>query len=398
MRQFSRSFHRRDYTGHRGSTVTHLATCVVLVVALWPPSLRPPHAQAPRELRPLLDSIRQKYDLPALAGAIVTSEGIWAQGAAGVRKYGTGTPVTIDDQFHLGSDTKAMTATLAAVLVEQGTLSWNTTLAAALPELATTMDTAYRGVTLEQLLAHRAGFTDESWPVGETFQSMHNLPGSPREQRWAYARKILEEAPTKVRPGQFLYSNRSYAIAGVIVERAANVAWESLMQRWLFEPLGMETCGFGPMGTPGKIDQPWQHVIVNKAHESIGPGPLSDNPAVIAPAGLVHCSIVDWAKFLQAHLRGAKGLPGILKPETFKRLQTTVYGDYGFGWLAVERPWAGGRVLTHAGSNTQNIAVVWMAPLRDFAVLVATNQGGEDAFRACDEAASAFINRYNPGR
>ncbi|HEY6208130.1 MAG TPA: hypothetical protein VIW28_03670 [Gemmatimonadales bacterium] len=81
-------------------------TCLVLVVTLWPSSPQPPNAQAPRELHPLLDSIRQKYDLPAMAGAIVTSEGIWARGVAGVRKYGTDTPVTIDDQFHLGSDTR----------------------------------------------------------------------------------------------------------------------------------------------------------------------------------------------------------------------------------------------------------------------------------------------------
>ena len=45
----------------------------------------------------------------------------------------------------------------------------------------------------------------------------------------------------------------------------------------------------------------------------------------------------------------------------------------------------------HAGSNTRNMAVVWMAPRRRFAVLVATNQGGAGAAKACDEAAAALI-------
>jgi CubicO group peptidase (beta-lactamase class C family) len=45
-----------------------------------------------------------------------------------VRKHGTDTPVTVDDQFHLGSDTRAMTATMLATLVEERKLSWSTTL------------------------------------------------------------------------------------------------------------------------------------------------------------------------------------------------------------------------------------------------------------------------------
>jgi hypothetical protein len=46
------------------------------------------------------------------------------------------------------------------------------------------------------------------------------------------------------------------------------------------------------------------------------------------------------------------------------------------GWIVTERGWGGGRVLTHAGSNTMNHAVVWMAPRRNFAVLSATSLGG----------------------
>ena len=40
-----------------------------------------------------------------------------------------------------------------------------------------------------------------------------------------------------------------------------------------------------------------------------------------------------------------------------------------------------------------NFAVVWMAPLKDFAVLVVTNQGGPQAETGSDEAASALILR-----
>jgi len=353
----------------------------------------------PENLNSLLEPILKKYDMPALAGAIVTSKGLVAVGAVGVRKYGTKSPVTVDDQFHLGSDTKAMTATMLATFVEERKLSWDTTLEQVFPELAPKMDPAYRKVTLEQLLEHRAGFTDESWPQGETFKDVHNLPGTPREQRAAYVAMILSERPVNQPGSTYLYSNRSYAVAGAIAEKVANDSWESLMQKRLFQPLGMQSCGFGAMGTPGvtdpaKIDQPWQHKLILDFHRAIEPGPLADNPPAIAPAGTVHCSIVDWGKFITAHLRGEKGEKGLLKPETFKRLHTPSFGgNYAFGWLVLDRPWAGGApAMHHAGSNLQNFAIVWMAPAKDFAVLIMTNQG--DTFDACDATAAALIAHF----
>ena len=313
-------------------------------------------------------------------------------GAVGVRKYGSDTPVTVDDQFHLGSDTKAMTATMLATLVEEGKLSWSTTIEQVFPELSVDMNPAYAKVTLEQLLAHRAGFTDASWPQGKNLEDMYRLPGSPRQQRAAYVATVLSEPPVSAPGSRFLYSNRSYALAGAMAEKVADDSWENLMQKRIFQPLGMQTCGFGAMGTTDEIDQPWQHVLVGTSHTPIAPGPQADNAPVIGPAGTVHCSIVDWGKFVTAHLRGEKGELGILKPETFKRLHTPSFGgDYAFGWVVVDRPWAGGRALNHTGSNTQNFAVVWMAPAKDFAVLVMTNQAGGDTFSACDATAAALI-------
>lgn len=353
---------------------------------------------SPENLNSLLEPILKKYDLPALAGAIVTSQGLTAVGAVGVRKYGTDTPVTINDQFHLGSDTKAMTATLLATLVDEGKLSWTITLEQAFPDLAPKMNPAYRKVTLEQMLSHRAGFTDESWPKGKNLRDMYELPGTPHEQRAAYVATVLSEPPAYELGSKFLYSNRSYAVAGAMAERIANDSWENLMQKHIFQPLGMQTCGFGAMGAggdPKKIDQPWQHTLLLTMHRAIPPGPQADNAPVIGPAGTVHCSVIDWGKFVTAHLRGEQGLPGILKPETFKRLHTPSFGgDYAFGWMVVDRPWAAGRALTHAGSNTMNFAIVWIAPAKDFAALVMTNQAGGETFTACDDAASALILHF----
>jgi hypothetical protein len=104
----------------------------------------------------------------------------------------------------------------------------------------------------------------------------------------------------------------------------------------------------------------------------------------------------DWAKFIADQLRGARGEPALLKRETYTTLQSPPFGgDYALGWAVNRRsPWAHGTVLSHAGSNTLNTALVRLAPERDFAVLVCTNQGGERASQACNQAAMALVQAF----
>src|SRR5438477_2595405 len=89
---------------------------------------------APRDVSALLAPIIGKHDVPGMVGAIVEGDAIVASGAVGVRKRGEVSKITINDRFHIGSCTKTMTATLCAMLVEEGKLSWDRTCAQAFPE------------------------------------------------------------------------------------------------------------------------------------------------------------------------------------------------------------------------------------------------------------------------
>ncbi len=341
----------------------------------------------------LLEPIRSEHDLPALAVVVLKRGKIVGQGAVGGRKYGDATPVTLQDKFHLGSCTKAMTAHLCAVLIEKKKLNRNATLAKALPDIP--MHPSYRNLTLDHLLSHQSGFPNESWLKGHDFQETRRFPGSPQEQRDAYIRALLKEAPDAPPESKFIYSNRNFTVAGVLAERAMGLAWEELMSKYLFRPLHITSAGFGSMGTPNKLDQPWQHFMAGTARTPIPPGPNSDNPSPLAPAGTVHMSLPDWAKFVQDHVYGLRDEEAQLTAESYKYLHTPLFGgEYMGGWIATNRGWGGGRVFTHAGSNTQNFAVVWMAPLKGFAVLVATNQGGDSAAKACDKAAATMIQTF----
>ena len=63
-----------------------------------------------------LEPIRASHSFPALAAAVMVDGKLHAVGVCGVRKYGTSIKAEIDDSFHLGSCTKAMTASMICLL------------------------------------------------------------------------------------------------------------------------------------------------------------------------------------------------------------------------------------------------------------------------------------------
>ncbi len=333
----------------------------------------------PDGLETILEPLRAAGNLPALAAAVTSGERLLAIGAVGVRKLGDPTPVTRDDLWHLGSETKAMTAMLVAILVGDGTLGWDTTIAQALPAEAASLDASYRGVTVEELLQHRGGApADVPAPIWEEMYE----PGDPKAQRRTAVLAMLRQPPQAPPRTTFIYSNAGYMMAGLMLEEVTGRSWDELMRERLFTPLGMTSCGFGPPSRDDVTDQPWGHR--NGA-------PLNtDNPPSLGPAGTVHCSLADWAKFLAAHTR--RSMPGV----DFTRLHTPAPGgDYALGWIVAQRPW-GGTVLTHVGSNTLWYAVTWLSPEKDRAYLAVTNIAAPSTAAAVDEVFGPLIQRY-PG-
>jgi len=333
-----------------------------------------------------LRPIRQKFGVPSMAAAVVTSEGVQFMGVVGVRKRDTQIPVALEDLWHLGSDTKAMTSTLIARLVEKDLLKWDTKVGDVFPDLPR-MQPELRKVTLLHLLCHRAGLPADlelSKYLGENVVAL----------RLKAVREELAKKPGHAPGSAFEYSNLGYIVSGAVVEKVTGESWETAMTREVFEPLQMKATGFGGTGGAGKIDQPWPHSAGGTP--TSGNGPTVDNPPVMGPAGRVHCSMRDWARFIQDQLRGARGQAGLLKAESYQKLHTPPFGgDYALGWGTASRDWGGGKVLQHTGDNTLNCANVWIAPQRDFAILVCVNQGGEVAFRATDEAVASLIKLHD---
>jgi CubicO group peptidase (beta-lactamase class C family) len=366
-------------------------------------SSSPSHAA---KIDDLLASELEKSGLPALSAAAIKSGAVVAAGAIGVRKVGDPALVTLSDKFHIGSCTKAMTATLAAILVEQGKLRWDQTLEEVFPERVADMHSDYRKVTLELLLTHRAGAPANGQyfflplafvqAVKRQFDEKSNgddfVPEYPiLAQRLAYFDGIVKGAPENKPGTTFSYSNAGYVIAGAILERVTGQAWEDLIQQRLFRSLGMRSAGFGSPSRPDAADQPWGHVFKNGKYEPR----YGDNASALGPAGTVHCSIVDYMNFAGLHSSLGSRPKGLLRPESFERLHTPPSGsDYAFGWAVTQRPRAQGKALTHTGSNTRNYFWVWVAPKIDFALAVASNAAGENVPEALNRVASELVHRF----
>ena len=139
-----------------------------LHAAAPPSSAEPSPVQPVKDVSALLAPIIEKHDLPGMAAAVVQSGETLAIGVAGVRTRGKPERIEPDDRFHIGSNTKAMTAMLCGILIEEGMLKWDQTIGETFPELKKSMHPGYQAVTLEQLLTHRGGAPaalerDELW-------------------------------------------------------------------------------------------------------------------------------------------------------------------------------------------------------------------------------------------
>lgn len=330
-----------------------------------------------------LEALRGKHGLPSLSVLALLDGKVAEHEAVGLRRADSLAAIAKGDRFHIGSCTKSMTATLAAMLVEDKKLSWGTTVAEALPGLD--IHPGFKAVTLDQLLRHQGGLPANA-PTAAWGRAWKQI-GAPAAQRAEFVAALLASPPAHAPGSRYVYSNQGYAVAGHILEIVAGRPWEDAIRARLFSPLGMSSAGFGVPDKLGEGLEPWGHARKDGRWAPV----QQDNPPAIAPAGAVHCSLGDLAAYAQMHLDRGKA-QGLLSEQSFQHLHTpAARQEYAGGWLSVERPWAGGRALNHAGSNTYWYVVMWLAPNKNFAVLAATNAG--NAAQACDEAVALSIRR-----
>lgn len=342
--------------------------------------------------RELLEQWRSTHRTPAVAAAVVCSDSVLDIGATGVRRQGAVDSVRLEDRFHIGSNGKAMTGFVAAVLVERGLIGWDTRILDALPGSEGSARAEYREKTLLDMLTHRAGIIPLK--TGAEWGSVPEFEGDVGARRRAFAGWLLEQPPVGPDPGLgYRYSNGGYAVAGAILEQAAGKTWERLMTEELFERAGMD----GRFGWPARDDstQPRGHYYDADSGRLIPHDPHDEYqlPDICSAAGDISLSVRDYARFLQLNLLGLAGRDTIIRSATcrFLHFGADSAARYAVGWGGAER--VGLRVSRHDGSAGTFYCTAVVCRDRDLAVAVMTNAAPSGTAEAIAELADRLLDR-----
>jgi CubicO group peptidase (beta-lactamase class C family) len=310
---------------------------------------------------------------PAMAAGIVTPSGLEWSGVRGVRRVGDDEAATDQDRWHIGSNTKAMTAAAYARLVERGLTDWARPLSDIFAGV--TIDPAFAATTPDDLARHVAGLTDQT--ALPLLMVMRADTRPVVEQRAANVVTALGGPPGGT-PGRFAYGNVNYVLLGAAIERITGRPWEAVIAEEVFTPLGLSGAGLGaPLHDAVGGGNAWGHEGPPEARLAVDPAtPWADNPPMLGPAGTAHMTLNDYARWLQVMIGGeqtwlsAESVRGLITPREDQ--------PYARGWITRPERWADGTTtIAHEGSNTLWHAIAVAAPDKGLGVFVLSNGGLE---------------------
>lgn len=357
----------------------------------------PPRSSGPsgNRLASLVTDLRQEKNLVGLAAMVTVDGQLDAAAAHGERKKYSGTSVELGDRWHLGGITKSITATMIARLIEAGQMKWTDTVGEAFPEASLHED--WKSVTLRQLLTDTAG-APASFPL--EIWDQRPAPGPERtEARREEVLKMLAEKPVYPPGEKYEYSNVGYTMAAAMAEKATGVAWEDLVKREVFEPLGLADAGFGPPKSgDATLEQPRGHLAL--ANGKVPMSDETDNSPIMGPSGTVHLTLQNLCAFAEEHMLGQLGEGTLLSDETYQNLHRLELNFYACGWLkkepSAEIPYT---TYWHNGSNKMWYALVVFIPEKKMVVAVAANDGDSiQAQAAAWEIVKESVNQYQSAR
>jgi D-alanyl-D-alanine carboxypeptidase len=276
------------------------------------------------------DSIRRVYNIPALGYSIIKSDSILDTDVFGYNRTDRNEKASLNSRFHIGSNSKAITALLAAKLVEQNKVNWDTRFLDLFPALRRKARRAYQDITLQELLSHRARL--KPFTAGDEFFAIADIKDYER-QKLKFASFVLRQRPQMLMANEsYKYSNAGYTLGLMMLEKVTGKTYRDLINDLLNAPLGLDIL----IGWPNSNDttQPCGHQGKLFGYDTLRPQFDTNEYRInclITPAGDLNMKLPDYAKLMQLFLKGLRGQDVFLKSETYKHL---LFGmpDYSLGW------------------------------------------------------------------
>jgi len=347
--------HRRRRTT-RGGTVA--AALALLAVLPWVGAQALPE----QELQAALEAVVASPDT-VFQGAVLAlqrpGQPLWT-GAAGVADLESGTPLTPDARFRVGSIAKPFVATVVLQLVEEGAFSLDDPMSEVLPVSVTDRFDASDRTTVRMLLNHTSGIPE--WLDGQT----HAYIGANPAKVWD-VHEFLDLAAARPRPfapgASWAYSNTDYNLLGMIIEQTTGHSWRDEVTARILVPLNLSDTSLPEPGN-ASIDGAYMHgygvadgAIVDFSH-------VDPSMAGAAGGGALVTTTTDLTTFLSALLSGA------LFRDAASLDAMTTYVDavyeggqtgYGLGLQRYEFP-GGIQAFGHAGGTAGYFSFIGYLP------------------------------------
>lgn len=341
----------------------------------WSPTHAVPadrHDDFESELRAFVaDTLTQLPMVPGFAVTVVKGDRVLVADGFGFLDAAKTRASHPDAAYYVASSTKSFTALAASRLEDQGRLAWNKPLSAWFPDTTFAAGVAAKDITLQHLLTHTSGLTNDALTVRLAYTGEHDP---------ALLRRLLaQSAPNPEAPiGRFDYDNVGYNIATIMMEDATGSAWQDLLGELVFEPLGMHrTTAYWSKGH----DLAPPHMANSRGAQALAMGKTD---ATMHSAGGVVSTARDMGAWLRVQLND--GRLGERRIFPAGRVAAThesrvevgqQFGDYsrdgyGLGWYVGQ--YRGQPMLHHFGSFPGYRAHVSLLPEQHMGVSVLVNE------------------------
>ncbi|WP_338874328.1 serine hydrolase domain-containing protein [Spirosoma sp. SC4-14] len=320
------------------------------------------------------DSIRKAYNVPELSYAVVDSKSTLEIAALGRHSIDLPDTATLNDRFHIGSNTKAMTAFIIANYLEKGRLKWTTKFFDLFPEWKEKSKPEYATITLQDLLSHKARIQPFQ---GEDGPKIPEFKGTNQEKRKQFGQFVLTLEPVELSDKiPFIYSNAGYTLATLMVEKITGKSWEQLVEKIFNSDLKLNVKLSWPENQKQK--DTWGHSFENGKLTPV-PSNVDYHLDYTEPAGDINIKLKDYIKFIQLNLAGLKGQDNYLKAETYKFIHKGIK-NYSLGWYNIYEN--GKELSTHSGTAGTYYTLVHIDRMNYKAYIIFTNSFNIDTQQA----------------
>ena len=310
--------------------------------------------------------------VPGISMAIVQGGQVLSARGYGVTDVSNPEPVDAHTVFRLASLSKAFAGTMAGLLVEDGTLRWDSRIIDYVPDFALNNTEATQSLTVADVLSHRVGLSYNAYDRDiEANAEYHTLT------------RRLANAPLTCQPGDcYAYQNVAFSLIGDVVFAASGNFYEQAVDRRILKPLGMNDASLGLHGIMGSTRWARPHVRSRNGWAALTPKPTYYR---VAPAAGVNASASDMAQWLLAHtghrtdvlskpLLATLHAPLVSTPGELRsgwRRQRLNAAGYGLGWRVFD--YRGHTVVFHAGAVQGYRGLLALIPERDLGVSISWN-------------------------